>query len=352
MRGAKEKFWEFQAKSSAEGALFLYGDIAQSSWYGDEVTPQAFREELDALGDISTLHVYINSGGGDVFAGCSIISMLQRHKARTIGYNDGLAASMAFHILMAMDEVVAAENSIFMTHNCSVYTYGDRHFLRERAEMMEKMDGMVAEIAAKKSGKTVEEIMALQDAETWYTATEAVEAGFVDRIQEGNGVAASVDGGFFVVGNERFDLSRYRHPPMAPDAECTMTAEEAAERIARGCSTTGKNEMDRLQAEMENMRETIETACGMTLEEAMQGIASGMEIENRMAALGLDIGACCENQATEQDGQGLTEPDNGGESQPVEDMQPSTELVLGSMAEQRETMDRIRRKLLGGYENG
>ncbi len=65
-----KKFWEFRAsktKNSAE--LLLYGPISEDSWWGDEVTPKQFAEELKALGDISELTVRINSGGGDVLQG-------------------------------------------------------------------------------------------------------------------------------------------------------------------------------------------------------------------------------------------------------------------------------------------
>ena len=70
-KGNTMKFWNFKAKDKDTGELMLYGDISSSTWWGDEVTPKDFKKDLDGLGDIKNLNIYINSGGGDVFAGTS-----------------------------------------------------------------------------------------------------------------------------------------------------------------------------------------------------------------------------------------------------------------------------------------
>ncbi len=281
MQMHKKKFWDFKMKGSQVGELFLYGDIASSTWWGDEVTPKQFKEDLDALGDIDELRVYINSGGGDVFAGWNIINILARHKARKIGYNDGLAGSIAFCILMSLDEVVAMENSMFMTHNCWTITMGNRHELRDQADQMEKIDRMLSEATAKRSGKTPEEVMAIQDAESWFSAAEALQEGFADKIQEGMKLAASIDGGFLVCGKERFPVERYKNMPKLPEAMYT---------------------------ERENA------------EEPLPEVTIGEQ----------------------------SEPCNGGESEPVEDKSQTP----GALAEQRNHFNRIKRKLLGGNDDG
>jgi len=199
-----KKFWEFKAAADKHGELYLYGEIASSTWFGDEVTPKQFKADLDALGAIDTLDVFINSPGGDVFAGWALINILKRHKATTTGYNDGLVASIAFDIFQSMDRRMASEASIFMTHNCWTFAMGDRHALRKLADEMENIDGMMAETTAKKSGKTVEEIKAIQDAESWYTATEAVNEKFADELVEGKQIAACLTPELF---------AKYKHPP-------------------------------------------------------------------------------------------------------------------------------------------
>lgn len=199
-----KQFWSFKKADEKTGELYLYGEISRVSWYGDEVTPQKFQAELDALGEIDTLKTYVNSGGGDIFAAWAIISILKRNKAYRIGYNDGLAASAAFDILMAMDKVVASEQALFMSHNCWGGVIGNRHEMRKAADLMEKIDGLMAEAAAKRSGKTVEEMVAIQDAETWYTAKQAFDEGFADELEVGKDVAAMVTPEMF---------AKFKHPP-------------------------------------------------------------------------------------------------------------------------------------------
>jgi len=204
------KFWAFKKANEKIGELYLYGDISRTSWYADEITPRTFQSELDALGEISTLKVYVNSGGGDIFAAWAIISILNRHKAYKIGYNDGLAASAAFDVLMAMDKVVTSEQALFMTHNCWGGVTGNRYEMRKAADLMEKIDGLMAEAAAKRSGKTVEEMTAIQDAETWYTAEKAVEEGFADEMETGKQVAAMVTPEVY---------AKFKNPPETLKAE-------------------------------------------------------------------------------------------------------------------------------------
>jgi ATP-dependent Clp protease protease subunit len=107
----KSKFWSFKALDKKTGELTLYGEIASVTWYGDEVTPKEFKADLDALGDIDTLNIYINSSGGDVFAGQAIHSMLKRHKANKNVYIDGLAASISSVIAMAGDTIFMPKNA-------------------------------------------------------------------------------------------------------------------------------------------------------------------------------------------------------------------------------------------------
>ena len=90
-----KKFWKLKALDEKTGDLTLYGEISNETWWEDEVTPKEFKSDLDDLGEIDTLNIYINSPGGDVFAGQAIYSMLKRHKAHKNVYIDGLAASIA-----------------------------------------------------------------------------------------------------------------------------------------------------------------------------------------------------------------------------------------------------------------
>ena len=90
-----KRFWKFQNLTGGSAELLLYGDISDSTWWGDEVTPKKFAEDLQALGAVSEIRVRINSGGGDVFAAQAIGNLLEQHTANVIARIDGLCASSA-----------------------------------------------------------------------------------------------------------------------------------------------------------------------------------------------------------------------------------------------------------------
>lgn len=195
----KNKFWEFKAKKedTSVGELMLYGDISSQSWWDDEITPKTFKQELDSLGDIKNLNIYINSGGGDVFAGQAIHSMLKRKQCQKNVYIDGLAASIASVIAMAADKVIMPKNAMMMIHKAWTIAAGNSDDFRKMADDMDKIDESIISTYESKTNKTKEEIKCLMEAETWFTAEEAVKNGFADEIEEEKQVAASI-GGFFM----------------------------------------------------------------------------------------------------------------------------------------------------------
>ena len=195
------------------GELLLYGDISDFSWWGDEVTPKQFHEDLQALGDIDELHVFINSRGGDIFAGQAIHSMLKRHKAQVVVYVDGLAASAASVVAMAGNVIRMPRNAMMMIHNAWTIALGNAEEFRKVADTLDQIGKAIMAAYQEKTGMPEEEIAVLMNAETWMTAEEAVAMGFADEIEEAKQVAASLNGKLLVVNGQQHDLSRYRHPP-------------------------------------------------------------------------------------------------------------------------------------------
>lgn len=208
-----KKFWKFQAKEDGVGELFLYGEISSYSWWGDEVTPKQFKADLDALGDVTQINVYINSEGGDVFAGQAIYSMLKRHSATINVYVDGLAASIASVIAMAGDTVYMPKNAMMMVHNPWTIAMGTAEDFRKLADDMDKIRESIITVYKDKSGMEENKIIELMDAETWMTAEEAVEYGFADEIEEDKQIAASLKAGVLMMNGQQFDLSRFKNPP-------------------------------------------------------------------------------------------------------------------------------------------
>lgn len=236
----KNKFWNFKNKDTDTGELMLYGEISDVSWYGDEVTPKQFKNDLDALGDIKNLNIYINSGGGDVFAGQAIYSMLKRHAAYKTSYTDGLAASIASIIAQAADKRVIASNGMMMVHNAWTIALGNKNELRKIADTMEQIDKTLIGVYSEKTGLKDAEIIEMLDAETWMTAEEAVKKGFADEIEEGKKVAASIKGGILMLNSQQFELERYKNkpeiteytPPLNENGGESQPASDKAQQIA------------------------------------------------------------------------------------------------------------------------
>ena len=206
------KFWNFK-KGENNAELYLYGDISESTWFGDEVTPKDFKADLDELGDVAQLDIYINSGGGDVFAGESIYNMISRHKAHKTVHIDGLAASIASIIAMAGDEIVMPENAMIMIHEAWTFAGGNKHELRNMADTLERIDASLCGIYVSRTGRDSDEIARMMEAETWMTAKEAAELGFADRVLDNKKIAASITGKQLVMNGQQFDMARYAHAP-------------------------------------------------------------------------------------------------------------------------------------------
>lgn len=200
----KNKFWGFKAIDKTTAELTLYGEISNETWRGDEVTPKQFKEELDALGEIESLNVFINSPGGDVFAGQAIYSMLKRHSATVNVYVDGLAASIASLIAMAGDKVIMPKNAMMMIHSPWTIAVGNAQDFRRIAEDMDKIRDSMVVAYESRSALTTEEILDMMDAEKWLSADDCLEYGLADEIEEANQVVACLD---------KEVLGRYKNTP-------------------------------------------------------------------------------------------------------------------------------------------
>lgn len=189
----KEKFWEFRNAADTGGTaeLLLYGDISRSSWWGDEVTPQAFAADLALIPAEDDLTVRICSGGGDVWAAQAIGAMLESRIGTVTAQIEGICASAATIVACHCKNVKAAEDATYMIHPIKVNPGG----FVGAAELQQLMDALnvmrtnVLNLYAKKTGKTVDEVAAWMDATSWWTASEAKENGFVDEITEENQAA-------------------------------------------------------------------------------------------------------------------------------------------------------------------
>lgn len=160
--------------------LFLNGTIAEESWFDDDVTPELFREELNAgQGNIT---VWINSPGGDCVAAAQIYNMLMDYKGDVTVKIDGIAASAASVIAMAGTKVLMSPVSMMMIHNPATIAFGDTAEMQKAIEMLASVKDSIMNAYEIKTGMSRTKISHLMDAETWMDAHKAVELGFADDI--------------------------------------------------------------------------------------------------------------------------------------------------------------------------
>lgn len=202
-----KKYWEFKNKTNNEADLYLYIEIASWGAGYSAHSAQSFKKELDDLGDIDVLNIYINSPGGDVFEGNTIMNMLKRKKCVKNVYIDGLAASIASVIAMAGDKIIMPENSMMMIHNAWAHTAGNSSELRKLADDLDKVNASIRQVYLDKAGDKLDEetIITLMDNETWLTAQECYDYGLCDQVGENKSIT------------DKFDLNllnRYKNIPI------------------------------------------------------------------------------------------------------------------------------------------
>lgn len=158
----------------------MHGTIAEESWFDDDVTPQLFKDELNAgSGDIT---VWINSPGGDCVAAAQIYNMLSQYKGNVTVKIDGIAASAASVIAMAGNTVLMSPVSMMMIHNPATVAFGDHSEIQKAMDMLAEVKESIINAYVIKTGLSRSKLSHLMDAETWMDANKAVELGFADDI--------------------------------------------------------------------------------------------------------------------------------------------------------------------------
>ena len=177
----KRKFWNWvRDADTGERTLVLNGQIAEDSWFGDEVTPEIFRDEL--MKGEGNITVWINSPGGDVFAAAQIYNMLMDYKGNVTVRIDGLAASAASVIVMAGTTVEMSPVGMLMVHNPSTAVIGNTKEMQAAIQMLDEVKESILNAYELKTGQPRQSLSDLMDAESWMNAKKAVELGFADKI--------------------------------------------------------------------------------------------------------------------------------------------------------------------------
>lgn len=176
-----------RVSAEAPAELFVYGTIGGGGWFSEGISASDVAALLREAGP-GPVNVRINSGGGDVFDGIAIHSLLARHPGTVTTFNDGLAASAASVILLAGSHVVSARNAFTMIHDAMTYTYGNSATHDRASELLDLASDNIADMYAEKAGEDAahwRNLMTVNGEDgTWYTGVTAMEAGLVDEITQ------------------------------------------------------------------------------------------------------------------------------------------------------------------------
>lgn len=166
------------------GVLLLYGDVGDPWGWGDGFTPEQVAAALAEHGP-GPVTARLNSGGGRAFDGLAIYSLLKSHDGEVTIQVDGIAASAASLIAMA-GTLEMRDGAMLMIHDAAAVTFGNAAEHERQADTLDKLSAQYAGVYARKCGKPVDHCRALMQAETWFSASEAIAEGLATRPSAGS----------------------------------------------------------------------------------------------------------------------------------------------------------------------
>lgn len=246
LRGGTRQ-WFAISTTEDEAEIEIFDSIG--GWFG--VTVREFKKAFDQVRKKKHIRLLLNSPGGDVTEGMAVYNLLGGVREKLTIEVMGVAASIASVIALAGKELIMGEGAYLMIHEPRAFSVGDSAEMRRVADVLDKMRGELVKIYARNSNLTEEELLAAMAAETWYTAEEAVEAGFADGVLEHQAAAAAA-----------FDWRqfKYQHIPAGIAAQTMRIPPEKPQSAPKGegntksggepMPTDEKNELERLKADL------------------------------------------------------------------------------------------------------
>ena len=260
----RKEWYKIKNNASEVSDVYLFNNIGT---FG--ITAQSFIDEIKEY-DNQELNIHINSLGGEVFEGMAIYSIIQRRKAKTTVYIEGIAASIASVIALAADEVIMSENSLLMIHNAWGGTQGDAKDMRKQADVLDKITNEIAEVYVKKTKMPYNEIIEMMNEETWLTAEEAVALGFVDSISEPIKVAA------------KYDVSRFKNITNKKVEKVLSLTNKKSTKMTEELKSWFNSKVDEIIAKVKDSKESLETAENVEVEVKL---ADNEEVMNKFSEL-------------------------------------------------------------------
>jgi len=226
-----------------EATVYVYDEIG---YFG--VIAEDFVKEINAI-TAETIHIRFNTPGGSVFDGTAMYNVIRNHKSKTIAHIDGLAASISSVIALGADEVQMADNAFLMIHEPWSIVIGDSETMREEADLLDKVGSTIVNTYVSKTGASAEKMKELMLAETWMSADEALELGFIDGIEETEENAKASLFDLAVFANVPDQLKSDKQPPTARELEHILkesgySNKQAKEILANGFKDDLRDEGD------------------------------------------------------------------------------------------------------------
>lgn len=249
----KQKYFNL-VKQEDTATLNIYGDITSWPWFEGDVSAVNLSKQLEAMGDVSKIDVFINSYGGEVAEGLAIYNALKRHKAKVVTHCDGFACSIASVIFMAGDERVMSEASLLMIHNAWTYASGNSSELRKQADDLDKITQASVEAYKAHSTLKEEEIKELMDNETWVLPEEALSYGFATSVDKTESDKASQN-----AFKNLFEIIKaYQAEDDEEEEEDTTDEEETDENTTEEDETSTEDEENSTEDDEETTEEETE----------------------------------------------------------------------------------------------
>lgn len=217
----------------------LITETVGDSFFEEGVTEKWIaRQFKEANGD--DVEIYINSLGGDVKHALGIQSHIIKYVGHTKSIITGIAASALSWVAISCDEVTMNEHSFLVIHNTMSETYGNYQAHEKKLNVLEMIDTQFRDMYANKTGLSIERIKAMMDSETWFSADEALENGFIDSV---NPVTSET----IVTLENAVSLGRFVNCPKS------LIASSANNKVKKPRKTSPENESEKL-LEVERQR--------------------------------------------------------------------------------------------------
>ena len=182
--------------------IWMY-DVIGDSFFGG-ISAGMFQSAVGEFDKSDDLSLRINSGGGVIDEAFAMYNIIRQHRGKVTAYVDAIAASSASYLIMAADEIVMAKNSLLMIHKPYGMAGGDADEFRKIADVLDKYQGNLEQAYVDRTGLDRETINTLMNDETWFTADEGMEKGFIDRVDD-------VD---YKLENKDLSSFGYKHNPL------------------------------------------------------------------------------------------------------------------------------------------